>query len=601
MADNAITTPKRSSPLAFLALGSAVLIYFLIVITNLAERTGVGAGFSRWLLVPTLVLVVISAAAAWRSFQQSRWVRAPLLVSGVILVVQGGLILIRLNAPTPPEFFAAYISSILLVHGMAITAAVVAFRDRAQTGGSLVYQTPFARLSLVALVATFVSITTGVFVTMSGAAAVCSGWVLCNGLELPQTFYEWLHIIHRLAVGLSGLAMAWLLILAWRRQRSQTSILVLATASAILFAAQGLVGAALVTKNFPLDLVGLHTATAAAAWALLIVLVIEVGLAGRSLADEALDALPTYPAGQRARDFLALTKPIIVLLLLVTTFTGMVVGAQALPSFSLLFWTLLGGALAAGGSGAINQYIDRDLDKLMTRTARRPLAANRLTPAEGLAFGVGLCLVSFYLLAVYTNLLAALLAVVGMFYYVWVYSILLKKSTVQNIVIGGGAGAVPPLVGWAAATGELSLPALMLFVIIFFWTPPHFWALALVRIKDYARGGVPMLPVVQGEAETRKQILIYTVELVAITMLAPLVGIGGWVYFVGAFLLGAGLLVAALRVWNEPSANPPMAHAPDEDTTPRTPLRAKHAWRMYRYSSMYLALLFIVLVIDALV
>jgi protoheme IX farnesyltransferase len=168
-----------------------------------------------------------------------------------------------------------------------------------------------------------------------------------------------------------------------------------------------------------------------------------------------------------------------------------------------------------------------------------------------------------------------------MFYYVWLYSIVLKKSTVQNIVIGGGAGSIPPLVGWAAATGSLTLPALLLFVIIFFWTPPHFWALALVRAKDYARGGIPMLPVVRGEAETRKQILIYTFVLVGITLLAPLVDLAGTIYFVGAIILGGLLILYAWRLYREFST--------------------KLAWRMYRWSSMYLLFLFVLMMVDALI
>jgi protoheme IX farnesyltransferase len=282
------------------------------------------------------------------------------------------------------------------------------------------------------------------------------------------------------------------------------------------------------------------------------------------------------------RDFLSLTKPIVVLLLLFTTYGGMVVGQRAWPAFSLTLVTLVGGALAAGGSSAINQYIDRGLDRLMVRTAKRPIAAHRLTPAEGLAFGVALCLLAFYLLAGLVNMLAALLAVAGMLYYVVLYSLLLKNATVQNIVIGGGAGAIPPLVGWAAVTGDLTLSGFMLFVIIFFWTPPHFWALALVRQNDYARAGVPMLPVVRGEPETRWQIFLYTLVLVAITLLLPILGMGqGAVYMGAAGLLGIWLISTAVRVWRG-SGN-------------------KGAWKMYRYSSMYLAFLFVAMMIDAVI
>jgi protoheme IX farnesyltransferase len=259
----------------------------------------------------------------------------------------------------------------------------------------------------------------------------------------------------------------------------------------------------------------------------------------------------------------------------------MVIGAQAWPTFSLAFWTLLGGFLAAGGSGAINQFIDREDDLRMQRTQKRPIPSGRLTPAEGLAFGVGIALASFYLMTAMVNFLAALLSLAGIIYYVLLYSIFLKKTTVQNIVIGGGAGAIPPLVGWAAATGGLNVPALFLFAIVFMWTPPHFWALALVRRNDYARAGVPMLPVVRGEVETRWQIFLYTVELVVITLLLPLFGLGGGVYLVGAAMLGGWLLLAAWKVWKT-GGN-------------------KAAWKMYRFSSMYLAFLFVVLMIDRLI
>jgi len=217
----------------------------------------------------------------------------------------------------------------------------------------------------------------------------------------------------------------------------------------------------------------------------------------------------------------------------------------------------------------------------MQRTQKRPIPAGRLTPGEGLAFGVGMALASFYLMVATVNFLAALLSLAGILYYVLIYSIFLKKTTVQNIVIGGGAGAIPPLVGWAAATGSLNLPSLFLFAVIFMWTPPHFWALALVRRKDYARAGVPMLPVVRGEKETRWQILIYTLELVALTLFLPLFGLGGSIYFVGAAALGGWLLFSAWKLWKG-GGN-------------------KEAWKMYRYSSMYLAFIFMVLMVDALV
>ncbi|TFH31607.1 MAG: protoheme IX farnesyltransferase, partial [Anaerolineales bacterium] len=233
----------------------------------------------------------------------------------------------------------------------------------------------------------------------------------------------------------------------------------------------------------------------------------------------------TKPA--KWKDFILLTKPIVIALLLVTTLAALIIATGELPSFSLVFWTLLGGGLTAGGASAINQYIDRDRDRAMSRTRKRPLPDGRLTANEVIRFGVILCVLGLLILSTMVNVLSAALALIGILYYVVLYSLILKPTTPQNIVVGGGAGAIPPLVGWAAATGSLSVPAFFLFALVFFWTPPHFWALALLKARDYARAGVPMLPVVVGEHETRIHILLYSVQLVAFTMLLPLANLGG--------------------------------------------------------------------------
>lgn len=562
----------------YLALATAGLIYLLITAGDFAERTGLSLNFTQWLLFPSVVLVLVAAIFAWQNYREARWISRPLFVSLLVLGMQTVLAVLRFSPGANSGVVAAYLSSALLVHALVLTSAVVAFQLGGERTLSPSFASPLARLTLLAWGMTFVSMVSGAVETVSGAAVACQGWLLCDGSLLPTSALGWIHLIHRLAVGVASISMLLLLVSAWRTQKSHTAVLVLTTASAILFFGQGLIGALFATRQYPVELIGLHSATATATWAILTILAIQVGLSNPNPAPHAYQHTSWR---DRARDFLVLTKPIIVVLLLVTTFGGMIVGAQAWPSLSVIFWTLLGGAMAAGGSGAINQYIDRDLDTLMRRTAKRPLAARRLTPAEGLAFGVGLCLLSFYLLAAFTNLLAALLSVMGMFYYVWVYSILLKRSTVQNIVIGGGAGAIPPLVGWAAATGSLTLPAVLLFLIIFFWTPPHFWALALIRAKEYENGGIPMMPVVRGERETRKQILIYSVELVVLTLFGPLLGIGSGIYFFSAVALGAILLYMAWKLWQ--------AYSP------------KLAYRTYRYTSMYLALIFLAMVVDALV
>jgi heme o synthase len=434
--------------------------------------------------------------------------------------------------------------------------------------GQLHFRSAFSQLSLAAAASVFL-------VMVSGAVVVANG-----GGDSSASSMNWMEILHQLATGAASILMTLAFFQAWRSQRSQRVALTAVSAAYILFLGQVLVGAAKVSRGFPADLVGLHAASAAALWAAAAVWVTAVGLAGRSTQEEAAETAQVPPLRQHARDFYLLNKPVIVLLLLVTTYAGMVLGGRRLPDLPLTLWVMLGGALAAGGASALNQYIDRELDRNMQRTAKRPLPSGRMLPAEGLAYGVGACLASFFMMAVFVNLLAALLSLAGMIYYVLLYSIWLKKLTVQNIVIGGGAGAIPPLVGWAAASGGLNIPSLFLFAIVFLWTPPHFWALALVRRNDYARAGVPMLPVVQGEKAARWQIFLYTLELVGLTLLMPALQITGSIFLFSALGLGVWLISAAWRVWKQ-GGN-------------------KTAWKMYRYSSMYLAFIFLALVLDVL-
>jgi heme o synthase len=259
------------------------------------------------------------------------------------------------------------------------------------------------------------------------------------------------------------------------------------------------------------------------------------------------------------RDYLALTKPRIIVLLLVTTVATMFVAVPSGPGLATILWTILGGYLAAGGAGAINHYLERDRDARMDRTCSRPLVEGRIEPLHGLAFGVGLGALALVQLALTVNVLAAALAVLGLLGYVFLYTLWLKPRTPQNIVIGGAAGAVPPLVGWAAATGGLALDALYPFAIVFLWTPPHFWALALLVKDDYARTGIPMLPVVRGEEATRHQIVLYSVALVAFTTLPYVTGLFDGVYLASALTLGAGFVGLAARLALRPSRSAAVA------------------------------------------
>jgi protoheme IX farnesyltransferase len=302
--------------------------------------------------------------------------------------------------------------------------------------------------------------------------------------------------------------------------------------------------------------------------------------AGARTREAPLGATWLHAARETAADYIALTKPRVISLLLVTTVATMFEANQS-PRLSTVLLTMLGGYLAAGGAGAINHYLERDLDAHMARTARRPLPSGRIEPRTALLFGIALGAASFALFALSVNLTAALLALGGLLGYVLVYTLWLKPLTPQNIVIGGAAGAVPPLVGWAAAAGQLDPSAFYLFAIVFYWTPPHFWALALLIKDDYARTGIPMLPVVDGEAETRRQILLYSWLLAAITLLPLVGGLFGAVYGVAALVLDSALLWLSLRLYRRADRS--------------------SAALVFHCSLAYLALLFAAMAIDRLV
>ena len=283
--------------------------------------------------------------------------------------------------------------------------------------------------------------------------------------------------------------------------------------------------------------------------------------------------------GRMAADYLTLTKPPIISLLLVTAVGGMFLAAQGVPSITTLLLVCAGGALGAGGANAINHYLDQDIDALMSRTWQRPVPGNRIPPALALAFGIGLNVASFLVLAGGVNMLAAVLTLGATLFYVLVYTMWLKRTTPQNIVIGGAAGSIPPVVGWVAITGSFDLSALYLFTIIFFWTPPHFWALSLLIQKDYERAGVPMLPVVAGKERTVQSIFGYTLVLVALTLVFTASSTLGPVYLGMAAVLGAVLVGMAWQLRREQTAR-----------------RARH---LYLYSLLYLAVLFVAIMVDS--
>lgn len=278
------------------------------------------------------------------------------------------------------------------------------------------------------------------------------------------------------------------------------------------------------------------------------------------------------------RTYLELAKLRIVLLLLFTTLTAMIIAANGIPELHILLPTLIGGALSAAGASVINQYLDRDMDAKMSRTARRPIPSGRVSPTNALLFGLALLTWSVLILGVFVNWLAAGLALGGALYYVVIYTILLKRNTVLNILIGGGAGAMPVLVGWAAVTNSLNFEAALLFAIVFYWTPPHSWALALLVNSDYARANVPMMPVARGEEVTRKQILFYSIQLLLVSLLPGMFGTLGMIYVLAALALGLGLIHASIKLIQK-----------KDGAAART---------TYKFSTAYLAFLFMAMILD---
>ena len=277
------------------------------------------------------------------------------------------------------------------------------------------------------------------------------------------------------------------------------------------------------------------------------------------------------------QDLVMLTKPRIISLLLVTTIAPMFVAGS--PDIALVLLVFIGGYLMAGGANAVNMYMDRDIDDRMARTRLRPIPSGRMSATSVLAFGIALATAATFLFAFFVNVVSAALALAGFYFYVFVYTRWLKRTTPQNIVIGGAAGAFPPLVGWAAVTGRIDLVAVYLFLIIFYWTPPHFWALALLKQRDYSKAGVPMAPLVWGERETMAQMFWYTLILLGLSVMPFAFGAFGVIYLIASILLGLILLVGIVRM-----------RAAKDWTAP--------AWWVYKYSLLYLALLFVAMAVD---
>jgi len=594
-----------------LATATAVLTLLLIAWGGIVRATGSGDGcpdwptcFGRWIpraeyhtlieythrllaFLAGVASLALAAVGGWSLVRKgpvervTAWLAVALLPLFIVQALIGGWII---HSGENPSVVTLHFAVAFIVLGLVV---VIAARTRLGTrvGGDRGY----ARLTLLTAAATYALLLVGTYVRAENAGLAFREWPLMGqslvpDLSLPGAFAMFTH--RMLAIVVVAL-VAWTMIRA-RTMTPRSSLLVrLSTAAVVLLVAQVAVGGANVLTELATWARATHVALSALIWATVVALAVaaRVEPAGdrapdRESAPGTEDVRPPT-MGDTIRAYVALTKPRIIVLLLIITVPAMVLAAGTIPSLALILVTLIGGTLAAGAANAMNMYLDRDIDQVMRRTRQRPLPKHRIEPDAALRFGFVLAAVAYAFLAITVNVLAAALAMSAIAFYVFVYTMWLKRSTDQNIVIGGAAGAVPVLVGWAAVTGSVALPAVVLFSVVFLWTPPHFWALALRMRDDYAAAGVPMLPVVRGDDETRRQIFLYSLVLFGATLLLIPIASMGPVYTATAIVLGGVFVYRCLQLWREPTDD--------------------RSWRVFKFSLLYLAGLFVAVALDALV
>ena len=585
-----------------LSLSTALATLALVAAGGIVRATGSGLGCPDWprchgrllppldfhaiveyshrLLASVVVLLVITTAwAAWRRARRDPSVLRPAVFAIGVVFLQAALGAIVVAEELDPLPNTLHFGTAMLLVATVIVTATNARLRKPQPGGEARADPRTRRLLWWTLGVTGATLFAGVYVRGSGASLAFLDWPLMNGRLIPDLSTEaaaaaFAHrVVAAATVALTG-------VLALRAGRLRPAGLrAFAWAAFGLAIGQTALGAAAVLTRLEDAAVAGHVLGSSLTWGALVVLAAATRRRRRPVAEE-----PETPAGRKARDvaaaYLQLVKPDIIVLLLVTTVPAMILAAGGLPPIGLVGATLLGGTLAAGGANALNHYFDRDIDEVMDRTRARPLPAHRIAPGAAASFGVALSATSFVWLTATVNLAAALLSLSAILFYVVVYTLWMKRSTPQNIVIGGAAGAVPALVGWAAVTGTIAAPAWVLFAIIFFWTPPHFWALSMKYAGEYAAAGVPMLVVVRGAQQTAVQIVLYAMQTVAVSLLlVPLAGLGP-LYLATALALGGGFVWLSLGVLRE-------------GTT-------RAAMHLFHFSISYLGLLFAAVAVDVL-
>jgi protoheme IX farnesyltransferase len=633
----------RLSGFQKLALACLVATYVMVVIGVIVRSTGSGMGCPDWPLCNGQVVPAVGDTAAWLESIHRWWgVLIGFLALGLVAsalrtqratrsVVIGSL------AGLGTVGFQAYLGKLTVDMGNSAETVLAHLATALILLGTFLFVFVRSRFpALLPVLATSIRVpllaafsALAVFAVMLlGAEAACPGvdrgaagcaalvfpeWPLFDGQLVPgfsadpaTADLQMRQFAHRVAAAIVALVVLATTVVAWRTARGGESarrapaaetLLGLVGAAATLYAVQVVVGALQIWTRLEWWAVSFHLALGALIWLLLLGAALYGWYRARVGAPE---AAPSATGGResegveaplsaptlrgRVSAYVALTKPRIIELLLVTTVPAMVLawrfvdGLDPLVFAWLVIATLIGGSLAAGAANAINCYLDRDIDQIMVRTRRRPLPSHDVAPQDALVFGLALTVASFAWLAFTTNLVAAFLALLAIGFYVVVYTMVLKRSTPQNIVLGGAAGAMPPLIGWAAVTGDISLPALLLFAVVFYWTPPHFWALSLRLRGDYEAAGVPMLPVTHGVRETTRQIALYSVLMVALTLVFFAVARMGLIFLAGALVLGGLFLFQAMAMAREGTG--------------------RRAVRLYKYSITYLTALFALIILD---
>ena len=532
------------------------------------------AGMGVWSLTRARRRTAVPAPAAWLAVAL-----APLFV---VQAAIGGWII---ATHEEPGVVTLHFAVAFIVLAVAVTIAVLA--SLTQPGGVRSY----ARLTAATALATYALLLVGTYVRAEGAGLAFRDWPLMSGRLVPDLSQPGAGAMfaHRLLAIVVTSLIAWCVVRARTIRPRSPTLVRISTIALVLLAAQIAVGGLNVVTELATWARAAHVGLSALIWATVVALAVVarreppndlVRLAEAQAETDSTDASAPQSFEDTVRAYVALTKPRIIVLLLITTIPPMILAAGGLPGAWAVLATLLGGTMAAGAANACNMYLDRDIDEVMRRTRRRPLPQHAVQPDAALRFGFGLAALSFTFLALTVNVLAATLSLAAIAFYVFVYTMWLKRSTDQNIVIGGAAGAVPVLVGWAAVTGGIAWPAVVLFGIVFLWTPPHFWALAIRMRDDYAAASIPMLPVVRGETEARRQIFLYSLVLFAATLVLVPVAPMGPIYLGTAVVLGGSFVFRALRLWRDPSE--------------------ARAWGLFKFSVLYLGALFAAVAIDAL-